>query len=67
MFAPEMMVKQYVGRIHGAWCEFQVFETGDPKFYLFDPLDRQGCSTCMQFPVKKADLKPEVRRALKGG
>ena len=62
-------VKQYVSRLRSpaTGVRFNVFETGDPKFYLFDPLDEYGCSTCMQFPVRKAELKPEYRRALRHG
>lgn len=61
------MVKQYVGRVQGKRACFQVFESGDPKYYLFDPLDRDGCSLCNQFPILKKDLKDDVRRALRHG
>ncbi len=46
---------------------FRVFTTGDDRYYLFDPLDEHDCSRCMSFPVLKADLKPEIRRALRQG
>lgn len=62
-------VKQYVGRLRSesTGARFNVFETGDPRFYLFDLLDAVGCSTCLQFPVRKAELKPKYRRALRHG
>jgi hypothetical protein len=60
-------VKQYVARLRSrTGARFNVFMSGDPKFYLFDPLDGD-CSTCMQFPVRKSELKPEYRRALRHG
>lgn len=62
-----LMVKQYVAEVAGRFCKFRVFETGDPRFYLFDPIDPYGCSTCNQFPVRKTDLKPSIRRLLRHG
>ena len=65
--ARELMVKQYVGRIKSkTGTTFQVFESGDPAYYVFDPLDERGCSGCAQFPVKKTDLKDDVRKYLRG-
>jgi hypothetical protein len=62
------MVKQYVAVVKSRTGQrFRVFETGDPKFYLFDPLDKDDCSGCIQFPVRKADLRPDIRRALSHG
>jgi hypothetical protein len=60
-------VKQYVAVVRGAFGRFTVFETGDAKFYLFDQMDQHGCSTTLQFPVRKIDLQPEIRRALAHG
>lgn len=59
--------KQFVARVRGRWCRFNVFTTGDDRWYLFDPIDRHGCSYCNAFPVLRADLKPELRRALAHG
>ncbi len=70
---PEMdrryMVKQYVAVLKNPRTgqRFRVFRTGDDKFYLFDPLDAFDCSHCCQFPVRKSDLRPEIRRALTHG
>ena len=62
------MVKQYVAVVRSrSGLRFRVFETGDPQFYLFDPLDRYDCSCCNAFPVRKSDLRPEIRRALRHG
>ena len=68
-FPLELMVKQYVTVLRSptTGIRFQVFKTGDEKYYLFDPLDDHGCSTCLQFPVLKADLKIQYRRALAHG
>lgn len=67
-FAPEMQVKQYVAEVHGKYASFRVFETGSIKHYLFDAFDPQsGISGGLQFPVLKADLQPDVKRALRRG
>lgn len=60
-------VKQYVGVVEGDWCRFMVFTTGDAKFYLFSQLDDHDCVIGLQFPVRKTDLHPEVKRALAHG
>ena len=49
---PRMMVKQYVAVVRSRFCRFMVFRTGDEKYYLFCPLDRDGCQSTWQFPVK---------------
>lgn len=70
MSAPETRrwgVKQYVAELQGRWCRFRVFTTGDPAYYLFDALDPYGCSTGLQFPVRKAELRRDVRSALANG
>ena len=68
----ELMIKQHVGVVTGltAWgtiARHRVFETGNPKCYLFCLLDPDGNDTTIHNPVRKADLKPAVRRALAYG
>ena len=60
-------VKQYVACVKSRWARFMVFRTGDDKYYLFSQLDPNGCATGLQFPVKKSDLKPDIKRALAHG
>lgn len=62
-----LQVKQYVAEVQGQHARFRVFTTADDRYYLFDMLDPSGCSTCIQFPVRKTDLQPDVRRALRHG
>jgi hypothetical protein len=64
---PEMQVKQYVAVVRGRHGRFMVFETADSRYYLFSQLDPAGCATALQVPVRKADLQPDVRRALRHG
>lgn len=64
------MVMQYLGEIYtmtpwGTPSQFRVFRCGDDKWLLFDPIDSYGCSILQQFPVKRADLKPHVRRTFR--
>lgn len=59
-------VKQ-VGVIQNEWNRFAIFEIGDEQFYLFALLDRRGSVTRLQFPVRKTDLRPEIRSALAHG
>jgi hypothetical protein len=66
-FAPSMQVKQYVAVVRGLCGRFRVFKTGSEKFYLFDAIDDFGCSTGLQFPVKRSDLRDDIRRALANG
>jgi hypothetical protein len=66
-FPRNLMVKQFVATVRSRWGRFRVFTTGDDRYYLFDPLDWDGCSGCIGFPVLKADLKPAIRRALRHG
>jgi hypothetical protein len=62
------MVKQYVAVVRSRWGQrFRVFKTGDDRWYLFDPLDKDDCSTCSQFPVLKSSLRSDIRRALSHG
>jgi hypothetical protein len=59
------MVKQFVARVQNArGVRFNVFTTSDDRYYLFDPLDQDGCSLCQQWPVLRATLSREMRRAL---
>ena len=67
LYDPRMQTKQYVAKVDGAFCSFRVFETGDAKFYLFSQLDANDCDTGLQFPVRKTDLRDDVRRALRHG
>ena len=60
-------VKQFVARVRSRFCRFNVFETGDSRYYLFDPIDGNGCSYCMAFPVLKKELQPDIKRALAHG
>jgi hypothetical protein len=65
---PEWGVKQFVAEIRSSTgTRFRVFTTGSDKYYLFDPIDKDGCSYCMGFPVLKARLRPELKRALRHG
>ena len=67
-FPSELQVKQYVAVVRSKTGQrFRVFTTGSQKHYLFDPLDADDCSLCNQFAVLRADLKPEIRRALRHG
>ena len=70
MFDPCYQVKQYVAVIRSPTTggRFRVFRTGDERFYLFDMLiGETGISSTIQFPVRKADLRPDIRRALAHG
>lgn len=54
----ELMVVKYVAEVHGDWSSFRVFTTGRPDTYLFDQIDRWGCSTGLQVPIRSTDLSP---------
>lgn len=61
-------VKQFVARVQSRTGQrFNVFTSGDKKFYIFDPIDRNGCSGCISFPVLRTALRPDVRQALRHG
>ena len=63
-----LMVKQYVAVVANRRGQrFRVFTTGDDQYYLFDPLDAHDCSGCIGFPVRKKDLRTDIRRALSHG
>lgn len=62
-----MMVKQYVAVVRGRWCKFMVFQTGDPRFYLFCPLSPEGYLSDFQIPVRKTELRREIASMLNHG
>lgn len=66
-FPAFLQVKQYVAVVKGRFCRFMVFETGDARYYLFAQLDPDGCQTGLQVPVRKSELRPEIRSALRHG
>lgn len=57
--------KQFVGEVKGKLGHFRVFESGDPRYYLFESLSPTGCSFGLHFPVLKHKLKDEVKKALR--
>jgi len=65
-YPQELMVKQFVATLRGRFCDFTVFETGDPRYYLFS-VTKDGVQTGLQIPVRKSDLRDDVRRALRAG
>jgi hypothetical protein len=61
-------VKHYIGEVTDAHGQtFTVLESGNPKFYVFTPHSSPGVMSTMQIPVRKTDLKPEIRKALAHG
>jgi hypothetical protein len=59
-----LQVKQYVAEVNGAFgSRWQVFETGDSRYYLFVLVQNSDISK----PVRKTDLQPQVRSALRHG
>lgn len=61
-------VKQYVAVVKNRYGgRFMVFRTGDDRFYLFQPVAPDGCLATFQFPVRKADLRTDLRRGLAHG
>lgn len=59
--------KQYVATITARLGSFNVYETGDQRYYLFRLLRPDGTETEVSFPVRKRDLRPEVGRMLARG
>jgi hypothetical protein len=57
----ELMVVKYIAEVHGDWSSFRVFTTGKPDIYLFDQIDRWGCSTAGSHPLGRSP--PDPRRA----
>ena len=67
-FRPEYQVKQFVAVVQGRFGRFMVFETGAPGFYLFAQLYPGTLTqTGLQWPVRKADLRDDVRHGLANG
>jgi len=60
-------VKQYVGKVRGRFGVFRVFETGDARFYIFCQVDDNDCDIGRMFPVRKSELRDEVKWALARG
>lgn len=68
MMGRRYMVQQYVAVVQSRFGQrFMVYRTGDDKYYYFDPLDRDGCSTCTGFPVQKTRLVRPLASALAHG
>jgi hypothetical protein len=64
VFLPELQVKQFVAEVNGALgSRWRVFTTGSDRHYLFVCVQNSD----LQRPVLKADLQPDVRRALAHG
>ncbi len=67
-FDRRYQVMQHVAVVQNATgMRFRVYRTGEAGWYLFDPLDADGCSLCRAFPVRTSDLRPDLRRALAHG
>lgn len=62
-------VKQYVAIVRSSTGQrFQVFITGDPKWYLFVPMiGETSCVGSIQFPVEKSNLRDNIRKMLAHG
>ncbi len=68
IFPPCLQVKQHVAVVKNArGLRFRVFVTGDPRFYLFSAIAPDGSEGALQFPVRKTDLRPDIRRAFANG
>jgi hypothetical protein len=61
-------VKQYIGRIEGRFCWFDVLATGIPSWVLLRAVqgeDRNGFggwNTGFEFPVKRKELKYFIKK-----
>ncbi len=70
-FDPRYGVTKFIGIIHNnCGTRFLVFETGDPKFYLFNILlPFANCIICstISFAVRKGTLRDDVRTNLARG
>jgi hypothetical protein len=62
-----MGVTRHIGIVRTSYADFRVFKTGDPKYYLFCMLDKNGCDTGIHHPILKTRLKNEVKSALANG
>lgn len=66
--SPELQVKQHVAVVvNSRGSRFRVFETGNPRYYLFSTVSPNGVEGGLQFPVLKADLRDDIRRMLRHG
>jgi len=66
---PKYGIKQYVAVVRNRrGGRFRVFETGDPKYYMFDQLiGETSASSRIMFPILKNRLRDDIRRALRYG
>lgn len=46
---------------------FNVYTTGDKAWYLFKPLGPDNCEGILDFPVRKSQLKTNIRDMLAAG
>ncbi len=62
-------VKQYIAIVKNSrGNRFQVFRTGDEQFYLFCQLYPEvDIATGLQIPIRKSDLRRDIRSALNHG
>ncbi|MEV7264683.1 hypothetical protein AB0N38_14135 [Micromonospora aurantiaca] len=59
-----LQVKQFVAEVNGRFgFRFRVFITGDDRYYLFVCVQNSDITV----PVRKADLRADVRAALRHG
>jgi hypothetical protein len=65
-FPPWLGVTQYVAVYRNRWGQrFAVFRTGDDRYYLFSALlGESSMHGDVAFPVEKARLRDDLRRAL---
>ena len=67
-YRPEYQVKQFVAVVDGDWSSFMVFETGASGFYLFAQLHPETLTlTGLAWPVRKTDLRDDIRHGLRHG
>jgi hypothetical protein len=50
--------------IQGRFCKFRVHKTVNPRYYIFDVIDRKGRSIGVHIPVRKAELKITIQKRL---
>ena len=67
-YALELQVKRRLGQITGRFCEFAVYESGNPKYLVFRPMQEISKGTFdeggLEFPVRRANLKRGWKRWL---
>ena len=61
-----VMVKQRLGEIpaNDTHPRLAVYTSGEDGWYVFRPMDQNGCEGTLDIPVKGSDLKPGWRRRL---